>query len=77
MIRRYQKAGKQIGPEVINVCDVNRYKEIYNDVKKLTKEDTTQLILEAKTEEEKNFYAMVGDFFLQRKQDECIARNVF
>ena len=59
------------------MCDVNRYNDIFNEIKNLTKEDTTQLILEAPTEEEKDFYAMVGDFFLQRKQDECIARNVF
>jgi len=57
--------------------DMKKYTDIYNEIKMLTKEDTTQLILEAPTEEEKDFYAMVGDFFLQKKQDECIARNVF
>ena len=63
--------------EETGMCDVKKYKDIFDEIKKLTQEDTTQLILEASTEEEKDFYAMAGDFFLQRKQEECIARNVF
>ena len=40
-------------------------------------DDTLQLVLESQTEEEKSFYEMVGDFLLQNKQRESIARNVF
>ena len=40
-------------------------------------DDTLQLVLESQTEEEKSFYEMVGDFLLQNKQRETIARNVF
>ncbi|MCR5222219.1 MAG: hypothetical protein K6D90_05080 [Lachnospiraceae bacterium] len=59
------------------MCDVKKYSDIYNDIKVLTQDDTMQLVLEAPTEEEKEFYEMVGDYLLQRKQKECIARNVF
>ncbi len=59
------------------MCDVKKYNEIYKDIKELTQEDTMQLVLEASTEEEKDFYIMISDFFLQKKQKECIARNVF
>ena len=59
------------------MCDVKKYSEIYNEIKALSREDTQQLIVEASIDEEKDFYALVGDFFLQKKQDDCIARNVF
>ena len=63
--------------EVINMCDVKKYSKIYEEVKKLNRDDTMQLILESPTEEEKEFYAMIGDYFLQKKQEVCIERNVF
>lgn len=59
------------------MCDVSKYNRIFNDIKILTQDDTMQLILEAETEEEKEFYEMIGNYLLQRKQQECIARNVF
>ena len=40
-------------------------------------EDTLQLILEADTEEQREFYQLVGDFLLQKKQKEVIERNLF
>lgn len=40
-------------------------------------EDTLQLILEADTEEQREFYQVVGDFLLQKKQKEVIERNHF
>ena len=40
-------------------------------------EDTLQLILEADTEEQREFYQVVGDFLLQKKQKEVIERNLF
>lgn len=59
------------------MCDVKKYESIYEEIKKLSPDDTLQLVLESKTEEEKNFYEMVGDFLLQSKQKDSIARNVF
>lgn len=59
------------------MCDVKKYTEIFEEIKKLNPDDTLQLVLEAKTEEEKSFYELVGDFLLQSRQKDSIARNVF
>lgn len=59
------------------MCNVNKYNEIFKDITALQPEDTLQLILEAETEEEKNFYELVGDFLLQMKQKRAIERNLF
>lgn len=63
--------------EVLVVCDVKKYSDIFKEIKKLNPDDTLQLVLESKTEEEKSFYEMIGDFLLQSKQKESIAGNVF
>lgn len=59
------------------MCDVKKYSDIFEEIKKLNPDDTLQLVLESKTEEEKSFYEMIGDFLLQVKQKDSIARNVF
>lgn len=59
------------------MCDVKKFEKIYEDIKKLQPEDTLQLVLEAETEEQRNFYEMVGDFLLQRKQRQVIEGNLF
>ena len=59
------------------MCDVKKYSEIYKDIKAPQPEDTLQLVLEAETEEEKNFYELVGDFLLQTRQKKVIAQNLF
>ena len=59
------------------MCDVKKYEKIHEDIQKLQPEDTLQLVLEAETEEQRNFYEMVGDFLLQKKQRQVIERNLF
>jgi hypothetical protein len=59
------------------MCDVNKYSMIYEDIKKLQPEDTLQLVMEAKDEEEKDFYELVGNFLLQKKQRKVIEKNLF
>jgi hypothetical protein len=59
------------------MCDVKKYSRIYHDISQLQPEDTLQLVLESKTEDEKKFYEMVGDFLLQLKQKELIKENLF
>lgn len=59
------------------MCDVKKYNEIYKDIVSLQPEDTLQLVLEAETEEEKNFYELIGDFLLQMKQKQVIESNLF
>ena len=61
----------------VSMCDVKKYSEIYKDIKALQPEDTLQLVLEAETEEEKNFYELVGDFLLQTKQKKVVEGNLF
>jgi hypothetical protein len=59
------------------MCDVQKYRDIFQEIKKLNPDDTLQLVLESQTEEEKNFYELVGDFLLQSKQQDAIVRNVY
>ena len=60
-----------------SMCDVKKYSDIYKEIAKLNPKDTLQLVLESETDEEKDFYEMVGDFLLQRRQKEVIERNLF
>lgn len=59
------------------MCDVKKYENIYHEIEKLDPEDTLQLVLEADTEEEKNFYEMIGDYLLQKRQKKIIEGNLF
>lgn len=59
------------------MCDVKKYEKIYEDIKELQPEDTLQLVLEAETEEQRNFYEMIGDFLLQKRQRQVMERNLF
>ena len=54
------------------MCDVKKYEQIYEDIKKLKPEDTLQLVLEAETEEQRSFYEMIGDYLLQKAQKKAI-----
>lgn len=59
------------------MCDVKKYSLMFEDIKQLQPEDTLQLILEAKSEEEQDFFEMIGNFLLQKKQKQIIERNLF
>lgn len=59
------------------MCDVNKYSRMYKDMKTLQPEDTLQLVLEAKDDEERDFFEMLGNFLLQQKQKKVIERNLF
>ena len=59
------------------MCDVKKYNKIFQDIKSLNHDDTLQLILGAKTQEERDFYVMVGNFLLQKKQKLVVERNMF
>lgn len=59
------------------MCDVKKYNDIYKEIMTLQPEDTMQLVLEAETEEEKDFYELVGDYLLQKKQKKVMERNLF
>ena len=59
------------------MCDVKKFVKKYEEIKFLQPEDTLQLVLEAETEEQRDFYEMVGNFLLQRKQRQVIERKLF
>ena len=59
------------------MCDVKKFSKIYKDIATLQPEDTLQLVLEAETEEERDFYELVGDFLLQMKQKKVVEENLF
>ena len=59
------------------MCDVRKYSDMFKDMRKLQPEDTLQLVLEAKDEEERDFFEMLGNFLLQQKQKKVIEGNLF
>lgn len=50
---------------------------MYKDIKNLQPEDTLQLVLESKTKDEKEFFELIGNYLLQKKQKEVIEGNLF
>lgn len=59
------------------MCDVKKYSDMYQVIKTLQPEDTLQLVMEAKDEEERTFFELLGNFLLQQKQKKVIERNLF
>lgn len=59
------------------MCDVDKYLDMYHDMKNLQPEDTLQLVMEAKNDEERDFFEMLGNFLLQKKQKKVIEGNLF
>ena len=59
------------------MCDIKKYQEIYQKLIKLQPEDTLQLVLESESEDQKDFYEMLGDYLLQKKQREIIKKDLF
>lgn len=59
------------------MCDVDKYLNMFHDMKNLQPEDTLQLVMEAKDDEERDFFEMLGNFLLQQKQKKVIEGNLF
>lgn len=59
------------------MCDVKKYSNMYNDMRNLQPEDTLQLVLEAKDDEEKRFFELLGNFLLQQKQKKVVEGNLY
>lgn len=51
--------------------------EIYNELKSMNQADLPTLLMQLPTKEERDFYVTVADFFLQQRQKELIAKNVY
>ena len=50
--------------------NIEKYRKIYNELKSINQ-------VELPTKEEQDFYVTVADFFLQQRQKELIAKNVY
>ncbi len=52
-------------------------KKLYDTCRDMDIEETMELVLNAETEEEGEFFSLLSDFILQRKQREVIAQKEF
>lgn len=52
-------------------------RKLYEECKDMDIEETMDLVLNAETEEEQDFFSMLSDFILQRKQKRVIAQKRF
>ena len=59
------------------MCDVQKYMDMYKEIKNLQPEDTLQLVMESENKDEKAFFEMVGNFLLQQKKKEVVERKLF
>lgn len=50
------------------MCDVKKYSKIYEEIKQLQPEDTLQLVLEAKNQEERDFLKWLETFCFKRNK---------
>lgn len=56
---------------------VETAKMLYDTCRDMDIEETMELVLGAETEEEEDFFSMLSDYILQRKQKEVIAKKEF
>lgn len=52
-------------------------RKLYEECKDMDIDETMELVLNAETEEEQDFFSMLSDFILQRKQKKVIAQKRF
>ena len=52
-------------------------KKLYAQCRDMDMDETMELVLSAETEEDKEFFSLLGDFILQRKQQEVIKEKRF
>ncbi len=57
--------------------DTSKYSQIYRDIKELRPEDTLQLVIDSKDEEEQMFYQLIGNYLLRQNQMRVIEQNLF
>ena len=52
-------------------------RKLYEECKDMDIDETMELVLNAETEEEQDFFSMLSDFILERKQNKVIAQKRF
>lgn len=55
----------------------DKLKLLYKECQNIEMDDSMDLILESTTQEEKEFYVLVGDLILQQRQKKAIEENIF
>ena len=60
------------------MCNIKAYEKVYDGmIDKLSPADTLLLMVEAETEDQRNFYRIVGNYLLQKKQKIVVERKLF
>lgn len=59
----------------IYMCDEKKYRELFQEIQKLTPEDTLELVMEAEIKEEQDFFELIGDFLLQIQQKKVVGAH--
>lgn len=59
------------------MCNIEKYKKIYDEISQLDSEDTLQLELNADSEDERDFYEMIENYLIQKRQKKVVAENLF
>lgn len=59
------------------MCDLEKYRKIYKEIDKLDADDTLELILNSQDSDEQDFFELIGNFLLQKKQKKVIQENRF
>lgn len=70
-------AGQKVLERGINMCDMKKYYQMYQEIKKLTPDDTLQLMMHANSKDAQEFFGVVGNFLLQKKQKELVDGKVY
>jgi hypothetical protein len=51
--------------------------DFYNNIKDMNDDESLELILQAEDKDEQDFITMLGDFLLQKRQQEAIEQKRF
>ena len=59
------------------MIDMAKYDEIYNEMKNLDIDEFLQIIVNAESQEEKEFYSVMSDFIIQKSQEKVIEKGLY
>ena len=59
------------------MTNLDAAKKLYEQCKNMDIKETLELVLSAETEEEQEFFSLLSDFILQRKQKKVIAQKMY
>ncbi len=59
------------------MCDTKKYSDIYNEILKLQPEDTLELVKKSKDKDEQEFFELISNYLLRKKQRTIVENNLF